>query len=262
MTHPAGCTMQIVDVHCHLAARDFDADREQVIARAQEAGVVAAIVVGEDYEDDLRVLELAASSSFVLPALGLHPWRMERAGQDLPRVLRLIEDNRSRLVAVGEVGLDFRVAESAAERELQRAAFAELIEVAKSLDLPLSVHVRSAGHHVLALLAERGVRRAALHAFDGKARYALEGAAAGYAFSIPATVLVSRQKEKLAQALPDHALLVESDAPALGPERGVRNEPAVIARSLERIAVLRGSTPEVVAALTTANARRVFRLDL
>jgi TatD DNase family protein len=253
--------MRIIDAHCHLASPDFDGDRDEVIARAREAGVVAAIVVGEDYEDNLRVLDLASSTSFVLPALGHHPWRLDRARQDLPRTLRLIEDNRDRLVAVGEVGLDYRVAETAAAREEQRAVFSELIEAAKALDLPMSVHVRSAGHYVLDMLVEHGVTRAALHAFDGKARYAVEGAAAGFAFSIPATVLVSRQKQKLVRALPDHALLVESDAPALGPERGVRNEPAVMARSLELIAELRGTTAEEVAELTSTNARRVFAIE-
>jgi TatD DNase family protein len=223
--------------------------------------VAAAVVVGEDYEDNLRVLDLAASSSFVLPAVGHHPWRMSHARRDVPRTLRLIEENRETLVAIGEVGLDYRVAETEAEREEQRGIFSEFIEIGLALDLPLSVHVRSAGHYVIDMLREHGVRRAALHAFDGKARYALEGAAAGFAFSIPATVLVSRQKQKLAAALPDHSLLLESDAPALGPERGVRNEPSVMVRSLERIAEIRGTTPKAVALLTTQNAQRSFGLD-
>jgi len=223
--------------------------------------VVAAVVVGEDYEDNLRVLDLAASSSFVLPAIGHHPWRMDRARQDIPRTLRLIEENRETLVAIGEVGLDYRVAETEAEREQQRGAFSEFIEVGLALDLPLSVHVRSAGHYVIDMLREYGVKRAALHAFDGKARYAIEGATAGYAFSIPATVLVSRQKQKLATVLPDNSLLLESDAPALGPERGVRNEPSVVIRSLERIAGIRETSSEAVASLTTRNAKRLFGLD-
>jgi TatD DNase family protein len=249
---------RIIDAHCHLAARDFDVDRDEVIARARAAGVMAAVVVGEDYEDNLRVLDLAASSSFVLPAIGHHPWRMDCARRDVARTLRLIEENRETLVAIGEVGLDYRLAETEVEREEQRGVFREFIAVGLALDLPLSVHVRSAGHHVIDILREHGVTRAALHAFDGKPRYALEGAAAGYAFSIPATVLVSRQKQKLVAALPDDSLLLESDAPALGPDHGVRNEPAVMTRSLERIAEIRGTTPEVVASLTTCNARRIF----
>jgi TatD DNase family protein len=250
----------LIDAHCHLAASDFDRDRDQVIARALDAGVVAAVVVGEDYDDNLRVLELAAATSFVLPALGHHPWRLDRAARDVPRTLRLLEEHRDVLVAVGEVGLDYRVAETEAERAEQRAVFADFIAAARSLDLPLSVHVRSAGHYVLDMLREHGVTRAALHAFDGKVGYALSGAAAGYAFSVPATVLVSRQKQKLARALPEESLLLESDAPALGPERGVRNEPAVMARSLAAIAELRGATVEHLAEVTTANTRRVFRL--
>ena len=261
MSHAGSRMDRMIDAHCHLAARDFDTDREEVISRARDAGVTAAVVVGEDYEDNLRVLDLAASSSFILPAIGHHPWRIDRARRDIPRTLRLIEENRQTIVAIGEVGLDYRVAEAADGREEQRGVFREFIEIGLALDLPLSVHVRSAGHYVIDMLREHGVTRAALHAFDGKARYALEGAVAGYTFSIPATVLVSRQKQKLVAALPDDSLLLESDAPALGPERGVRNEPAVMIRSLERIAEIRGTTPEAVASLTTHNTRRVFGLD-
>jgi TatD DNase family protein len=249
----------LIDVHCHLAAPEFDADRAEVIERAREAGVVAVVVVGEDYDDNLRVLEAAAAfPSFIRPALGHHPWRMDRAAADVPRTLRLLEEHRDAVVAIGEVGLDYRVAETDEARAEQRAVLAEFIEASRVLDLPLSVHVRSAGHYVIELLLERGARRAALHAFDGKARYALAGAAAGYLFSMPATVLVSEQKQKLARALPLEALLLESDAPALGPERGARNEPAVLARSLARIAAIRGGDEQTIAAAATRNALRLF----
>lgn len=249
----------LIDVHCHLAAPEFDADRAAVIERAREAGVVAAVVVGEDYDDNLRVLETAAAfPGFARPALGHHPWRLDRAAADVPRTLRLLEEHRDAVVAIGEVGLDYRVAETDEARADQRAVLADFVEASRTLDLPLSVHVRSAGHYVIDLLVERGARRAALHAFDGKARYALAGVAAGYLFSVPATVLVSEQKQKLARALPLEALLLESDAPALGPERGVRNEPAVLARALARIAELRGGDARELAAANARNALRLF----
>lgn len=255
-------SFELIDTHCHLAVPEFDHDRGEVIERAREVGVVSAVVVGEDYEDNLRVLDVAVKHpDFLRPALGHHPWRLEAATRDVPRTLRLIEEHRDDIVAIGEVGLDYRLAESEEDRANQRAVFREMIAAAKALGLPLSIHVRSAGHYVLDLLAELDVELAALHAFDGKAGYALDGAAQGYRFSIPATVLVSRQKEKLVRALPLDALMLESDAPALPPERGARNEPAVLAQSLTRIAELRGVEVEAVARATSQNARNLFKLQ-
>lgn len=249
---------QVIDAHCHLAAPEFDADRDEVIERARQAGVVAAIVMGEDYDDNLRVLEVCSRHELLYPALGHHPWRADKAASDVDRTLSLLEEHRDDAVAIGEVGLDYRLAETDDARADQRAIFRDFIEASKTLDLPLSVHVRSAGHYVIDMLREHGAPRAVLHAFDGKARYALDGASSGYSFSVPATVLVSRQKEKLVRALPLENLLLESDAPALGPVSGERNEPAVMARSLERIAELRGEPRDEIARAAFMNARRIF----
>ncbi|MBI4702392.1 MAG: TatD family hydrolase [Deltaproteobacteria bacterium] len=254
--------MRFIDTHCHLGAPELGAGRATLIARAKAAGVVAAIAVGEHYEDNLRVLELAAAEPFVLPALGHHPCQLERAREDVPRTLRLLEENRARVVAIGEVGLDYRRAELEAERAEQRAVFRQFIEASRRLDLPLSVHSRSAGHYVIEMLAEHGPVRAALHAFDGKVRYALRGAALGLYFSLPATVLVSQQKQKVACALPLERLLLESDAPALGPAPDRPSEPALCAEVARAVAELRGEALERVAAAAYENSLTLFRLAL
>lgn len=254
--------MRFIDSHCHLAAAAFDDDREGVIARAREAGVEAAVVVGEDYDDNLRVLDLAASEPFVRPALGHHPWRMERWRHDLPRTLALIEDHAADLVAVGEAGLDYRVAETAPARAEQRAVLEELVAAAGRHRLPLSLHGRSAGHHLLDLLVALGSPAAALHAFDGRASYAVAGAGHGFLFSLPPTTLFSRQKEKLARALPLASLLLESDAPALGPAPGERSLPEHLPRVAARVAELRGVTVQEIAAAAHANAARLFGIGI
>jgi TatD DNase family protein len=257
---PDASHIPLIDTHSHLAAPDFDEDRSEVLDRAREAGVVAAVVMGEDYEDNLRVLDVCARHDMLYPAIGHHPWRADRASRDVSRTLSLIEDHRADIVAIGEVGLDYRLAETEEARAEQRAIFRDFIEASKTHDLPLSVHVRSAGHYVIDMLLEHDCPRAVLHAFDGKAKYAIEGAEAGFHFSIPGTVLVSRQKEKLLRAIPLESLLLESDAPALSPDAGMRNEPAVMSRSLERIAELRGVGRDVIAKAAFENTCRVFRL--
>jgi TatD DNase family protein len=250
--------LRLIDTHCHLADPTLASQRRELVARAQDAGVVAAIVVGEDYQDNLRVLELAAAEPFVRPALGHHPWRMAEAAADLPRTLALIERHAAELVAIGEVGLDYRVAVTEPERAAQRAVFSEMVRVAMRFELPLSVHVRSAGHYVIELLDELGCNRAALHAFDGKARYMLLGAGRGLYFSLPGTTLVSEQKQKLARALPLERLLFESDTPALSPEPGQGSEPAIVRRVLEHVAALRGLEPEAVAGAAYRNTLLAF----
>ncbi len=250
--------VELIDVHCHLADRSFDSDRKDVIARARDAGVSAAIVVGECYEDNLRVLELAAAEPFVKPALGHHPWKMNCASQDVERTLRLLEDNRSSVVAIGEVGLDYRLAETEPARAEQRAVFRDFIAAAHRLHLPLSVHVRSAGHYVLDLLRQADCPAAALHAFDGKAKYVRAGAADGFYFSVPGTVLVSPQKRKLVRALPVQRLLFESDAPALSPQPDGRSEPALIAQVAATVAELKQQPLAEIAKAALANTRQLF----
>ncbi len=250
--------MQLVDTHSHLAAPEFANDLEEVIARAKDAGVEAAVVVGEDYEDNLRVLDLAAREPFVRPALGLHPWRIGSWRRDLPRTLQLISDHAASLVAVGEVGLDYRVAESEDDRALQRYVLGELVAAATQYELPLSLHGRSAGHYLIALLIELGARSAVLHAFDGKVGHALNAIEHGYCVSLPPTTLFSRQKQKLARALPLEGLMLESDAPALGPEPGARSLPEHVRLVAAKVAEIRGIDVATVAEVTRANVRRVF----
>jgi TatD DNase family protein len=250
--------LRLIDTHCHLADPTLALRRRELVARAQDVGLVAAIVVGEDYEDNLRVLELAAAEPFVRPALGHHPWRMAQAAADLPRTLALIERHAAELVAIGEVGLDYRVAATEPERAAQRAVFSEMARAAMRFELPLSVHVRSAGHYVIELLAELGCHRAALHAFDGKTRYMLQGAGHGLYFSLPGTTLVSEQKQKLARALPLERLLFESDTPALSPEPGQGSEPAIVRRVLEHVAALRGLEPAALAEAALCNTLCAF----
>jgi TatD DNase family protein len=134
--------------------------------------------------------------------------------------------------------------------------------LAQELALPLNVHSRSAGHHTLDLLITCGANRVLMHAFDGKASYAVRAAEQhGYLFSIPPSVVRSSQKQKLVRLLPLEALVLESDSPVLGPEPGVRNEPANLMHAVRCIAALKGVSEDRVQEITTVNAKRLFRID-
>jgi TatD DNase family protein len=169
-----------------------------------------------------------------------------------------IRQNQSRLVAIGEVGLDYWVVKEAPEKAVQREILIQFIELSKELDLPLNIHSRSAGRHAIALLLENNATRVQMHAFDGKAAAALPAVEAGYFFSIPPSVVRSRQKQKLVKRLPLSCLLIETDSPVLGPSPDERNEPANIGHSVRAVAALKEITEEAVIAAVSENTERLY----
>ncbi len=261
----------LIDCHAHLADPAFDADRAEVLARARAAGVTAVLVVGQDLPDNERVARLCAAPREDGPRLracfGLHPDRFadDRAPPDPGEIAAALEQIRAaapRLAAIGEVGLDRRVVVAADRRRAQATLLEELAGLAAALDLPLNVHSRSAGHYALDLLRACGAKRVLMHAFDGKAGHAQRAAEQdGFLFSIPPSIVRSRQKQKLVRALPLEHLALESDAPVLGPVPGQRNESANLALVVDAIAEIKSVDPRRVEALTTDNARALFRLQ-
>ena len=256
----------MIDCHTHLTDAAFDADRAAVLERARAAGVRRIAIVGQDRAENAAVLAAAARHAELLPFLGLHPDRFADRAAPLPAeepaaVLAQIRERRTALVGIGEVGLDYWVCQDEARRAQQRDAFSRLVRLAQELELPLNVHSRSAGHHTIDLLLELGARRVLMHAFDGKAGHAQRGAAAGFVFSIPPSIVRSPQKRKLVNALPLESLALETDSPVLGPVAGERNEPANVAISAAAIAEIKGVPEAEVRAVTAATARRLFGLE-
>ena len=247
---------KLVDVHAHLCDPAFDPDRDDVLDRARAAGVAAIIAVGEDLADARRNLDMARVNSMVKPAAGLYPTHlsMERAAE----MAAFIRRHRSRLSAIGEVGLDFWAVKADSQKALQREIFKLFIQLAVELDLPLNVHSRSAGRHAVAMLLENNAVKVQLHAFDGKAGAALPAVEAGYFFSIPPSIVRSRQKQKLVKQLPLDHLLVETDSPVLGPDASRRNEPANLPHVVRAIAQIKNVSAETVTAAVIENTARLY----
>uniref|UniRef100_H2SY27 TatD DNase domain containing 3 n=1 Tax=Takifugu rubripes TaxID=31033 RepID=H2SY27_TAKRU len=202
-----------------------------------------------------RIIDLSQRfPGFIFPCLGVHPVQEVSPGQqrgavlqDLDAALPLIERYRDHLVAIGEVGLDFtpRYVSGDTEKDNQRQVLIRQAQLAKELDLPLnkkSVYV---------------LQPALLHAFDGKPSVAMEGVKAGYYFSIPPSIIRSEQ-QKLVKQLPLENICLETDSPALGPEKQVRNEPGNICISAEYISKIKGVSLQKVMEATTQNALRLF----
>ena len=248
--------LPLFDAHAHLYAAAFADDLDDVLARAADRGVQAVLCVSETVAEAQRVLELADRHPLIKPCAGLYPTILDRGAA--AEMLGFIRRHRERLAAIGEVGLDYWKVQDAADREMQRDILAQHVALSRELDLPLNVHSRSAGRHAIAWLQENGARHVLMHAFDGKAASARVGIEAGYYFSIPPSIVRSPQKQKLVRHLPLERLLLESDAPVLGPEKDVRNEPCNVWLSCQHVAAIKGLSVEEVARATTANAKRLF----
>lgn len=253
------------DCHAHLASKDFDRDRAEVLERAKEVGIERIIVVGEDLPDNFRILKVCSADPQILsPCVGLHPDHFTEghhppSDEEIESICTFAREHRSEIVAIGEVGLDYWSVKSAERRSIQLRSFERMIELANELHLPLNVHSRSAGHYALDTLASKGAGQVLMHAFDGKAIYAKRAAEDhGWLFSIPPSLVRSSQKQKLVRVLPLESLVLESDSPVLGPDRTQRNEPMNLIHSVRCIADIKGVSEERVREVTSRKARELF----
>jgi len=248
--------LNLIDTHTHLCDAVFDADRSAVIERAGAAGVDKIIIVSENLADARRNLELSKNHPELFPSAGLYPTHLDLTTAE--EMGAFIKKEHSRLVAIGEVGLDYWAVKETQGKEIQQMIFSGFIELSLKLDLPLNVHSRSAGRHVVSLLLEKGAKKVQLHAFDGKFGAAMPAVDAGFFFSIPPSIVRSRQKQKLVKQLPLSCLLVETDSPVLGPDPAERNEPANAVVSVEMIAEIKNLHSQEVAEAVLENTRQLY----
>ena len=256
-------TFALVDSHTHIDMSQFDADRDAVVARAREAGVVEMLVVGgiDEGAGHRRALEVAGRHG--LPATaGLHPHEARLGGDGVYDELRGLA-REGRIVAIGEIGLDFHYDHS--PRDAQREAFRRQIRLAREVGLPIVVHTREADAETVAILeAERAAEAGGVvHCFTGGLDLARQALDLGFFVSFSGIVAFPRAEviQQVAREVPDDRLLIETDAPFLAPppHRGKRNEPAFAVDVAKKVAALRGATTEAVAELARRNYARLFR---
>lgn len=239
-----------------MTAPELMQNLSKVIERSIKSGLKFVVTSGLGYEDCVNALRIS-DYKFIYPSLGVAPYKLE----GYIDVLSLIERERGRIVAIGEVGLDFWRG-GREEWDLQRKVFEEFIELAKSLDIPLIVHSRSAGKYAVEMLLRHRIDRVIMHAFDGRASHASKAAESGFMFSIPPSIARSPQKQKLVKMLPLNNLLLESDAPVLSPIPNEVNYPENVKISAEWISKLKEMSFEKVVEKTYFNAVEVLGMQV
>ncbi len=251
------------DSHCHLTDERFAADgADAAVARARAAGVVGLVTIGVGPEDAAAALAIAERHPEVWATAGVHPHDASAWDADAERRIRELAARR-RCVAIGEIGLDYHYDNSA--RDAQRRAFARQLELAGELGLPVAIHSREAEADTAALIREAGGAGVVgvLHCFSGGPLLLDAALELGWYVSFAGVVTFRKYDgQALVRAVPADRLLVETDAPYLAPvpQRGKRNEPALVPLVAAGVAAIRGEQSEVVGRYTVANARRFYAL--
>ncbi len=253
--------MKFTDSHCHLNL----ADAPTLLDRAREGGVRGFVVPGTKLEDAAVVVALAQQHDDVWSAVGFHPHEAkdcdDAAFAEISRLAR-----QPRVVAIGEMGLDYHYMHS--PRETQRDVFVRHVGLASELDLPLIIHNRESTQDLLELVRS-GIMddvRGILHSFTENASVARELVDRGFyiSFSGIVTFRTADMLREAAAALPHDRVLIETDTPYLAPvpHRGKQNEPAFVVKVAEQLAAVWNVSLESVAATTTANFERAFSVKL
>jgi TatD DNase family protein len=255
--------MKLIDTHCHLDEID---NLNSVLDQAREAGVTGIIAVGINYETNQKVLELAEKyNGMVYPALGLHPQELpEMDDAEVERTLGQIEKNIEKAVAVGEIGLDYhKRIRALTSKERQQAVLRDVIMLAKKYEKPVSIHSRYAWKDALAIATEVGIQDAVFHWYTGPSSVLRDLLAQGYYVSAtPATEYHSEHRRAVREA-PLDRLMLETDSPvSYGREDRYTAAPKDVLRSLNAASEITDVDRESLAAQTTQNAIRFFRIPV
>jgi len=265
--------MKLIDVHAHLGFEHFEKDMDEVIERAKAKGVVLIITSGTDPKQNRLALEISKKyKDIVRASFGIYPIdaiadKVEHLSDDVVRDIKpfsvdeelaWIKKRKDSCIAIGEVGLDYKVAPGT--EELQKENFRKIISFAKELKKPLIIHSRKAEEDCLTMLKEAGYNKAVMHCFSGKKWLIRKGVEQGLYFSVPSVITRLNHFKTLVSIVPLEQLLTETDAPFLSPIAGERNESATVAMTITEIAKIKEIPEEEVAKQIYKNAEALFGL--
>lgn len=268
-------SLGLIDTHCHLDFSEFDQDREQILTSCSNNGVDHIVVPSVSQQHFNRTIECCASRDNLHLALGLHPvFIKQHQPQHLIELDAAIKQNSERIVAVGEIGLDFYKQDGKrndfdrkkAEQEKQIAFFAKQLIIAKQHGLPVIIHNRKAHDLCINLLAEQKVKSGIIHAFNGSIQQALKYKDLGFklGFGGMLTYPHSSKLRNLARQIPLDTIVLETDSPDMTvvQHKGKRNSPAYLPYVLASLAEIRNEPAELIARQTSINAQTALAMSV
>ena len=253
----------LVDSHCHLDFKDFDADRDDVLARAKAAGVDLMVTISTKITEAKKIIKLAETSDALVCSVGIHPHEAGREPEtDAAQLVALAKHEK--VVGIGETGLDYFYEHS--PRDAQQKNFRAHIEACRESRLPLIVHARDADEDTADILEnemEKGDYPGLIHCFTAGPELAQRALDIGFYISVSgiATFKNAAELRETIKMIPLDRLLVETDAPFLAPvpHRGKRNEPSFVADTAAMLADLKGVTTKELAQVTSDNFFSLFK---
>ena len=255
----------LIDTHCHLDFKDFDDDRPAVLKRSMDSGIGVIINVASSMEGTARSIQIAGENDFIYASAGIHPHEADKVSDnDIKLFAEFL--NKPKVVAIGEIGLDYY--KNISSKENQQRLFIRLLEIAKDASLPLIIHNRDAHTDMIDTLKNiigspiNGV----MHCFSGDEKFLKICLDMGFfiSFTCNITYKNANSLREIVKLVPTDRLLLETDAPFLAPQafRGKRNEPAYIKYVAEEISRIKGLSFEEIAGITTKNAGQLFKINI
>lgn len=254
----------LIDTHAHLDFENYNGDREEVIRRAHEAGVKAIITIGIDAGTSAQSVAIAENNENVFAAVGVHPHDAAKIEEDdLDQIRRLLD--HPRVVAIGEVGLDFY--RNMSPHDIQKRLLKTFLGWSLELDYPLIIHTREADDDILRIISDksRSGWSGVFHCFSGDVEMAGKVLDMGFHISFTGNITYKNSRSvEVMKEVPLEKLLLETDSPFMAPvpHRGKRNEPAYVNQVAQKIAEVKGVSTAEVARVTSRNAIDLFRLKL
>ncbi|MEK7559855.1 MAG: TatD family hydrolase, partial [Patescibacteria group bacterium] len=260
-------TPRFFDVHTHVNDKQYDADCDEVIRRALNAGI-KMVQVGTDFESSQKAVELAESYDNVYATVGLHPNDVIKEEFNYEKFRNLVLSSK-KVVAIGECGLDYFRVKGLGDRDRQKEIFKKQIELAKEVGKPLMIHCREAFTDLVEILSLSGGRSSSVggsgivHFFSGSINDAEKLLDLGFYFSFGGVITFARDYDQQIKFIPLDRILLETDAPYVAPVpyRGKRNEPLYIIEVAKKIAEIKRATIEKVALATSQNALQIFAIS-
>ena len=252
----------LFDTHAHYDDDWFDEDRDALLAGMPEKGVGLIVNPGITLETSRFAISLAEKYDHVYAAVGIHP---ENCHDFVPQQMDVLRElaKHPKVVAIGEIGLDYYWPENP-PRELQQQALRAQLSLAQELALPVIIHDREAHADTLAIVKEFPSVRGVFHCYSGSAEMAKELIKRGWyiGFTGVLTFKNARKAIEVASQIPLDRIVLETDCPYMSPEpfRGKRNDPGKLYRMAEKLAEIRGMTLEEIHAITTENGKRLYRI--